>query len=88
MPIRKLADHRTLPFDSPLKRLYPNGEPTIYEAYPMTASPDNFKNAVDTDRDEATLDQREWVKPGFTRIVTGGAGFGGDTSADGGAGLS
>lgn len=54
----------------------------------MTASPDNFKNAVDLDRDEEMAGQRQWIKPGITRMITGGAGFGGDTSSDGRSGLS
>lgn len=54
----------------------------------MTASSDTFKNAVDIAREDESAGQREWLKPSFSRIMTDSAGFGGDTSPDGSAGLS
>lgn len=54
----------------------------------MTASSDNFKNAVDMAREDDSAGQREWSKPSFSRIMTDSAGFGGDTNADGVSGLS
>ncbi len=54
----------------------------------MTALPDNFKNTVDIAREEDTANQRQWVKPGLTRMAAGVAEFGGSISADGTSGLS
>lgn len=54
----------------------------------MTALQDNFKNTVDIARGEDTASQRQWVKPGLTRMAAGVAEFGGSISGDGNSGLS
>lgn len=54
----------------------------------MTASPENFKNAVDIAREDGSLGQKQWVRPGLTRMAAGVAEFGGSTSGDGNSGLS
>ncbi len=54
----------------------------------MTASPDNFKNAVDMAGEDGSAGQRQWVKPGLTRMAAGIAEFGGSISGDGSSGLS
>lgn len=54
----------------------------------MTALSENFKNAVEIAREEDTAGQRQWVKPGLTRMAAGVAEFGGSISGDGSSGLS
>jgi hypothetical protein len=54
----------------------------------MTAFQDHSKDAVDAVRTEETSAQRQWVKPGLTRMSAGVAEFGGSISGDGASGLS
>jgi hypothetical protein len=54
----------------------------------MTAFQDHSKDAVDVARDDVASTQRQWVKPGLTRMAAGVAEFGGSISGDGASGLS
>ena len=54
----------------------------------MAALPHDFKTMVDIAREENTANQRQWVKPGLTRMAAGVAEFGGSISGDGASGLS
>lgn len=54
----------------------------------MTASPNEFSNAVHVAHEEGSADQRQWTRPSLTRMAAGVAEFGGSLSGDGSSGRS
>lgn len=54
----------------------------------MTAFQDHSKDTADVARADGTPAQRQWVKPGLTRMSAGVAEFGGSIIGDAQSGLS